>query len=218
MDIKLYHGSRTQGIVELKPNQSTQEGAYVYATPSEVLATIFINRQGALLLQISEKDSKFIICERKPGIIKQTSGIPGSVYEVDPTNFDYFTEHSWKNFEVRAKGTQKVLKEDRIPNLYERFQQYENQGLLDIYYYPKKLDYMAEDDSDLVQMAFQLYFIGNKCTDNLDHFKKHYPQFRGLTDRIYNKVKNYSNKDLESFVKNMYDKKEKKLNFDLIGE
>lgn len=222
MKERVYHGSNKSGLTELIPFESTQKGAYVYATPSDVLAAIFSMRPGSILMAIgTEKDRNgnliYSICERKPGIYEQYYNGAGTIYELDPTNFNYFSEHSWGNNEVRASGKQKVIDYYDVPSIYEKLKEFEQQGLLKIYHYPEKLNYMALDNSDLVQQAMKLYLMGGRKINRLDQFKNYYPEFSDLIDLIIKKTNDYTDKELEQFIKEIYDSEKKELNYNLIN-
>ncbi|MDD4036499.1 MAG: hypothetical protein PHS45_04180 [Bacilli bacterium] len=139
MDQKLYHGSKTAELKELKPFESTQKGSYVYATPYEEVAVIFGFSPGSLLLGIGMEKTEngkniFTICERKANVLKQCAKIPISVYEVDPVKFEQFTEHNWANIEVRASGSQSIIKETVIEDVSLKLKELEQLGKIKRYH------------------------------------------------------------------------------------
>lgn len=214
MNEKLYHGSRFQGLKELAPFQSTQPGQYVYATPSEEIAAVFSIRPtgGSLTMDISivKENNRDVlcICERKEGIFDSYK-FPASIYEVDPTNFEYFEVNNWGKNELRALGTQKIIKEHRYENMYLKLQELEQEGKLVIIHYPNKTSHMANDDSDLVKKAFKLYQIGNKNFERLKQFKELYPQFTTIVDNLYEQSKNLPDEELMNFIENIYNEQNK---------
>ncbi|MDD4036500.1 MAG: hypothetical protein PHS45_04185 [Bacilli bacterium] len=75
---------------------------------------------------------------------------------------------------------------------------------------------MPPDDSDLVQTAIRLYYMGGRKEKRLNHFGKLYPEFSEICNTILDKTENYDNEELAKFIEDMYDPKEKKLNEELI--
>jgi hypothetical protein len=225
MKQNLYHGSEKEGLKELKPFQSTQMGEYVYATPLEEVAIIFSSGPygGSLVIGIginpeaNNDDSKvlFDLIERKEGAF-QCYKQPVSIYEVDPTNFEYFDIDNWGNLELRASGSQKIIGEHRYKNIYDRLLELEKEAKIKLYHYPEKPPYIPKDNSDLIETAFQLYRMGNRNKKRLELFVELYPEFSNIVNRLYGKTHEMDDKQLDQFINSIFDRKAMCLNEDLL--
>ena len=147
----VYHGSKTHGIKRLEPRKSTH-GNYVYATPYKVLAVHFSGRCGDdLVYDIghfgSDKDSPFELVENVPGALEKMYSNSSSIYELpDETFKDIHTGFSELVSEVGVD----VLKEEYCENVYDAILECEKEGLLKIYRYPDKPEYLESDFSDIL--------------------------------------------------------------------
>lgn len=216
--ITIYHGSPKRGLTKLKPFESTQEGAYVYGTQYEEVAAMFSVQisGGSLVLDKSvdncSKIPIFTLCERKEGILEQFHQ-PASIYEVDPTHFESFGIDNWEQYEVRASNEQIVLKENYYPDMYQRLLELEKKGNLKIVRYPQKMPWMADDNTDLVAMAFRLFKMGNRNVQRLKSFVETYPKFKSIVWDIYEYTKKLDDEELENFINTLYDYDNKKILF-----
>ena len=146
----LYHGSKTHGIKRLEPRKSTH-GNYVYATPYKVLAVHFSGRCGDDLVYSlghfgSEKEGPFELVENVPGALEKMYSNSSSIYELSDETFkDIHTGFS----EVVSEVGVDVIKEEYCPNVYDEIFKLEKEGLLKIYRYPDKPEYLKKDFSDI---------------------------------------------------------------------
>lgn len=206
MEDKIYHGSKTEGLKELKPRESTQLGSYLYGTTNPLVALYFTHRIGSLKMTfgISSKNGKnqFYIVERVPGALANFKK-PSSLYVLDGKDFDYFNKDSFGREEVRTDKVQSVVEEIKIKDTLEELKKYVDSGELNIYTYDQKPSFIPEDDIDMLKVGFRLYLMGGKNEDRLKKLLTLYPQFEQevnvLLENMMGLSIEESNKYLEIF-------------------
>ena len=153
----VYHGSPEGGLTVITPRVSTHNKSYVYATRDVRLATIFLQHWNDFVFNVSYGDGHALeITERYAGALEEVyEGRNGHVYQLDAHSF--ISNATGFDGEVVSEQVQKVLGCQAIENVYERLLQMNKEGLLQIYRYPNRPKYIPQDDSDLVEMAWEIY-------------------------------------------------------------
>lgn len=231
MESVVYHGSNVQDLKELIPKQSTQLGKYVYATNYYIVAAVFaarsINRGKHIMPKfgyIREKDI-FQLIERFPNQFDDYKK-PVSVYYLDSKPFKPLEEFGWEGKEVRAKGKQKVLKEDKIDNLYEYLKS--QKEYIELVDFKDRFKYgIPKNDVDLIKQLFDVSLMKLKGREkenilkvekSIEQYKNIFPNHSLLVDRIYKIISKLNDEESKKFVSNLYDYKNKKINTKLIEQ
>lgn len=151
----VYHGSKVNGLKELIPHKSTH-GTYVYATKNKEIAIIMSKRCGddATYSLTTNHEGRLDLVERIPHAFEKMFSNPFSLYTLDASLF--------KNIntgfnEVVSERKIPVLKEESYDNLIDAIDDLVNDGLINIYYYPERPNYIPEDDSDLIDKIRNTY-------------------------------------------------------------
>lgn len=151
----VYHGSKVHGIKKLVPHNSTH-GTYVYATKSKEIATIMSKKCGddATYSLITNNEGKLDLIERIPHAFDKMFSNPFSLYTLDSSLF--------KNIntgfdEVVSETKVPVICEESYDNLMDAICKLEKDGLINIYYFPNRPDYIPSDDYDLIYKIRNIY-------------------------------------------------------------
>lgn len=157
----LYHGSSVRGMKELVPHQSTH-GKYVYATKDKELTVIFSKRAGddmTYSLFRTDKNEPWQLVERIPNGFETMFSNSASIYTVEDTTFqDIHTGFS----ELVSDQPVRILNEERVENVYEKIKELEQDGLIQLHYYPDRPEKIPEDDSDLINVELRMAQIRNR--------------------------------------------------------
>ena len=82
-----------------------------------------------------------------------------SIYTVEDTTFqDIHTGFS----ELVSDQPVRILNEERVENVYEKIKELEQDGLIQLYYYPDRPEKIPEDDSDLINVELRMAQIRNR--------------------------------------------------------
>ena len=144
----VYHGSSNRGLKRIEPHKSTH-GCYVYATPEKFLAIHFSKRCGDDLtyeIMRPDKDGKgpFILVENIPGAFDKMYANESSIYTLPA---DTFKDINTGFEELVSTEVVNVISEEYCENVYQAILNAEKDGLVKIYRYPNKPDYLKEDGS-----------------------------------------------------------------------
>lgn len=143
----LYHGTKIQGLKELK--------APIYATKNIVFAAIFINREGSLSAGWNKTNNTVAYWERKEGIFyKNYHNQKGSIYVVSKKNFKQ-DKTMWSE-EFKSNKVVKVIKEIKINNLEKYLLDLEKENKFKFIPFNERLKYFPDDDKNLVQIGLNL--------------------------------------------------------------
>ena len=145
----VYHGSKEHGIKRIEPRTSTH-GTYVYATPEKVLALNFSGRCGDdLTYDIGRLDNNgpWELVENIPGAFEKMFANSSSIYS--------FSDETFKNIhtgfeEVVSEVAVDVINEEFCENVYDALLEAEKEGLVKIYRYPNKPNWMKQDGSNIL--------------------------------------------------------------------
>ncbi|MBO4245693.1 MAG: hypothetical protein J5892_03015 [Bacilli bacterium] len=161
----VYHGSKTSNLKELTPHESTH-GNYVYATKRKEIAIIMSRCCGGdsiYSLYINNNDGSIDLIERVPLAFDKMFANSFSLYTLDATNFkDINTGFD----EVVSDNVERVLKEEQYPLLRDVINELAEQGLINLYFYPERPQYIPNDDHDLID---QLHKYANQLNHQFTH-------------------------------------------------
>ena len=157
----VYHGSTVPNLTVLKPNISSHRKEYVYASPSEVVATIFLSDGGSDLcyyLSGNGINRPLNLVERKDGIFRQIFNVSGYIYTLDDANFKSGLT-SW-SAEVVSEQEEKVIAVRYIENVYDELLKLSAERKLNLYLYPNRPEQVPLDNSDLIPMVINWHDYG----------------------------------------------------------
>ena len=170
----VYHGSKIKGLKEIKRRKSTHQKEWVYATPSKVLATIFMGNGNDLFYDLSGNgvDKPIILVERKPNMFKTIFDESGSLYYLDSKNF-LSNQTNWSG-EVISNYDEIVIKEEYINNVYDELIKMAQNNELQLYLYPNRPKRIPLDNSDLIPKVIDWESKGF----NINRFFEIYPELK----------------------------------------
>lgn len=165
----VYHGSKIHNLKTLKPHESTH-GNYLYATPNKIVAILMSKCCGSDITYTLSGDGNghYDLIERIPNALDKMYANDASIYTLPSESFKDI--HTGFN-EVVSKESVDVVYEEYIPNLYEKLNELEEYGYINIYYYPDRPNYIPEDDSDLVD-KLKNYVYNEHKTYDVFHYAK----------------------------------------------
>ncbi|HBA38036.1 MAG TPA: hypothetical protein DCY94_04885 [Firmicutes bacterium] len=178
----LYHGSHTKGLKTLEPHKSTH-GTYVYATPFRELSVIFSGKDGDDLVYSlfrTSKNEPWKLVERLPHAFETMYEGSSSIYTVEDTTFkDIKTGFA----ELVSESAVPVVSECELKIVYDELEHLEMEGLIEIYRYPKRPEYIPEDDHDLLEK--EIRYAGNPPT------RKDFERLLLLHPTLLDKINDY---------------------------
>ena len=175
----VYHSSNMEGLTKIMPRKSTHGKEFVYASRYEVISALFLARWNdfliTLLTDICENRVKITLVERYPNAFKEIfDGKSGYIYYLSETNFKQCTD--WI-CEIVSSKEESVHGFRIVPNILSLIKEYEEQGKLELFYYPDRPDTIPKDDSDMLSKAISLYKMSGESY-NLDYCIERFPKFR----------------------------------------
>ena len=171
----VYHGSSIPNLEVIKQHKSTHMKERVYACHSKGIATIFLSKQGSDLFYSLSGDGKNYpveLVERKPGMFKKIFNCSGYIYKLDASNFKE-NQTGW-SAEVVSDTDEKVISSEYIENIYDELIKLDKEGLIKLYLYPNRPDYVPIDNSDLIPKVLRWYKNGF----NINNFYNIYPELK----------------------------------------
>lgn len=179
----VYHGSHVSNLKLIKRHKSTHKQNWVYASYSEVIATIFLNKNGSDLYYFlagnGSSDNPIVLVERKEGMFKKIFNTDGSIYKLSCKNF-LENQTGWSS-EVVSNCDEEVISERHIDNVYEELLKLSYQNKIQLYLYPERPSNVPIDNSDLIPKVIRWHKNGL----NIDEFFLLYPE---LSDRYYDEL------------------------------
>lgn len=177
----VYHGSKTQGLKKLEKRKSTHQQEWVYATPSKVVATIFISNGGNdfhyNLSGRGTEGSPIILVERKARMFDEIFNLSGSLYTLRGDQFKS-GKTGW-SAEVVSEFEQPIIDEEHIENVLQKITELAEQGELQLYRFPNRPNFIPLDNSDLIPKVIE--WDNNGFTGALTSFLRIYPE---LEDKL----------------------------------
>ena len=171
----VYHGSSIPNLEVIKKHKSTHMKEWVYACHSKRIATIFLSKQGSDLFYSLfgyGKNYPVELVERKPGMFKKIFNCSGYIYKLDASNFKE-NQTGW-SAEVVSETDEKVISSEYIENIYDELIKLDKEGLIKLYLYPNRPDYVPIDNSDLIPKVLRWYKKGF----NINNFYNIYPELK----------------------------------------
>ena len=165
----VYHGSKVHNLKTLTPHKSTH-GEYLYATPDKTIAILMSKCCGSDITYSLHGDGKghYDLIERMPGALSKMYSTDASIYTLPG---DTFKNINTGFNEVVSEESVDVENEEYIPNLYEKLYELEENGLVSVYYYPDRPEYIPEDDSDLLEKLSRYVNVMNKDFSEYEYSK-----------------------------------------------
>ena len=117
----------------------------------KVIITIFLSPMHSDLFYSLSGDGKNYpveLVERKPGMFKKIFNCSGYIYKLDASNFKE-NQTGW-SAEVVSDTDEKVISSEYIENIYDELIKLDKEGLMKLYLYPNRPDYVPIDNSDLI--------------------------------------------------------------------
>lgn len=140
----------------------------------------FISKNNDFIFSVGKdfKSSRWFICERtEKGIFSVLKQRKLSIYQLKQLNSD-FSETCWTD-RVGIQTPSIVINEEIIVDLYEYLVECCRSSELEICWYPEKVNGIAEDDQDLVELAIMKHRIyGNSVLSTIKQYHPH------LMDRV----------------------------------
>lgn len=171
----VYHGSSIPNLQIIKANESTHMKKWVYACTTKAISTIFLSSLGSDLyysLSGDGVDYPVELVERKPGMFKKIFNCSGYIYKLDASNFKE-NQTGW-SAEVVSSADEKVISSEYIENIYDELIKLDKEGLMKLYLYPNRPDYVPIDNSDLIPKVLRWYKNGF----NINNFYNIYPELK----------------------------------------
>ncbi len=171
----VYHGSNISFLKVIKKHNSTHKRNWVYASYSKEVALIFISKEGNDLfysLSFDGKNYPIELVERKPLMFKKIFNCSGYIYKLDASNF-IEGQTGWPG-EVVSNTDEEVISFEYIENVYDELIKLDNEGLIKLYLYPNRPDYVPLDNSDLISKVLRWYKNGY----NINSFYNIYPELK----------------------------------------
>ncbi len=171
----VYHASSVRGLKRIVSSESTH-GRWVYAVGDAVLAACFVSTLGGDLTCAVGRDpetGKPYLCERFSGAFESRfAHRAGAIYVMDGATF--LSEQTPWEEEVVCAEPVAVREEVKIDDAAEHLTALAGEGRLLLVRYPKRIDGIPSDDSDLIERAvlWQRQF-GDEI---VKRFERYHPQ------------------------------------------
>jgi hypothetical protein len=124
--------------------------------------------------QEMEKNYPVELVERKPGMFKKIFNCSGYIYKLDASNFKE-NQTGW-SAEVVSDKDEKVVSSEYIENIYDELIKLDKEGLLKLYLYPNRPDYVPIDNSALIPKVLRWYKNGY----DVNNFYNIYPELKDI--------------------------------------
>lgn len=178
----VYHGSKKSGIEKLEPRKSSHGIEYVYATPSKEIAMVMschMHDLNSVIAGRGTKESPLVVVERRPGVFDKFLHDYANVYTLNGENF--YSGTNWGG-EVVSEKAQIPLKEEYIEDVYSELLKSEQEGIIKMYHYPDRPEYIPLDNSDLITNWLDREGVSiEKKMMQLSVIAKEYPELRTKT-------------------------------------
>ena len=176
----VYHGSKKSHLKIIERRISSHNKNWVYASFSEVVATVFINNGGCdLHYHLSgegTEESPIILVERKKDIFDKIYNTSGSLYVLNEINFTK-NKTSW-SAEVVSEYDEPVVNEIYIKNILEKIEELSKAKKLVLYRYPNRPPFIPLDNRDLIAKVVKWNEKGQTI------FLELYPELKTQFDKV----------------------------------
>ena len=152
----VYYGSLKGDIKIFKSQLSIHGKNCITAVDNPVIALILLGRSnGDLDVSKIYHNGMPILVERIPGILEKLYNKPGYIYELQGDTFSHH-EYLWRPEVTSYEKELTPLKKEYHENILNSLEKLSNDGLLKIYKYPNRPNYIPSDDSDLIDRYIRL--------------------------------------------------------------
>lgn len=214
----VYHGSPNGDIKIFEPRESTQKGAYVYATESFEIAGIFAVRADSL-----ERDIKFFMNEKRLIVVERVENYFKNtdktvyIYKFDSSDFSYFNEDNWSKLEVRSNKKVAPIEVVKFDSGIEMLKQFAKEGKIGFYAFAERGKAgVDENDFDMLDHVAKMYSMNpEKSQYVFGMAKTYYPNLKEGINYIEKSIVGKSNAQQREFAKDIYDYCKKKLRDDV---
>lgn len=173
---KVYYGSLKEDMSILKAHLSIYGKECIYATDNMAVAMMFMGKGNGDLDTVKIYDRGMpILVERRPGVLEKLYNKSGYVYELPSDTFKHY-DYLWIPEVVSFEKEIVPIKKEYHENILKSLEELSNDGLLQIYKYPNRPDYIPLDNSDLIEKYIKLKNQG--IVGALSLFLRIYPEFK----------------------------------------
>ena len=150
---RVYHCSPVQGLTLITPRISTHGQCWVYATGDEVMASVFLGREGGDFTCATGMVSGMpYLVERFVGALDlRYGGIRGSLYTLPGDSF--FAGRTTWGCDLVSEEPAVPMSETRVDDARKYLLGLAAEGKMLINLYPNRLPGAPKDDEDLVKRA-----------------------------------------------------------------
>ena len=187
MENVVYHGSPSGNIEVLKSNISTHRKNCIYATSNKVVAMMFMGRGNGDLDTVKSFDNGLpVLVERRPGIFEKLYKKSGYIYELPGETFEYY-DYLWTPEVISFEKEIFPIKKEYYENILESLKKMSDVGLLKLYEYLSRPEYIPLDNSDLIDTYIKFENLGIK--DSIVSLLSVYPEFK---EQVVQKLNDFS--------------------------
>jgi len=185
MENVVYHGSPNGDIEVLKSHISTHRKKCIYATDNKVIAMMFMGRDKGDLDTVKEISNGIpVLVERRPGVFDNAYNKSGYIYELPGETFNHY-DYLWSPEVISFEEEIVPIKKEYCKNILKSLEEFADKGLLKLYRYPDRPDYIPLDNSDLID---KYIFFKEKGIDSaIESLLKVYPEFEEMVNDKLNK-------------------------------
>lgn len=153
---KVYYGSLKGDIKVFKSQLSIHGKNCITAVDNLAVALILLGRgNGDLDVSKIYDNGMPVLVERRPGVLEKLYNKQGYIYELQSDTFSHH-DYLWRP-EVTSYEKELIpLKKEYYENILKSLEQLSNDGLIKIYRYPNRPNYIPSDDSDLTDRYIRL--------------------------------------------------------------
>lgn len=189
MEDIVYHGSPLDNLKSIEPRLGTHNKEFVYATPSRIVALLFMGKgNGDLDTMIATIDGELTLVERRGGVFDKLYNKSGFLYTLEGKNFHHY-DFLWR-LEVVSSIEAKVLKKEVIDNIMDKIKEEELKGNIKVYHYPNRPLNVPLDNSDLIDKYINFELSGKG--GSISYLLEIYPEFiNQVKERLAEKEINY---------------------------
>ncbi len=171
----VYHSSSRQNLKAIKPDKSTHDEKWIYATTSIEMSAVFLSGKGGDLTCQVGRDKvtgKVFICERfKNSFDFRYNNYSGSIYKLSSHKF--INDKTGWGEEVVSNEVVEIVEEIKINDVKKYILKLIKQGKVLLIKYPQKIGNIPNDDEDLVYRG--IIWTRQFGEEVLNDFKKLHP-------------------------------------------
>lgn len=180
----VYHGSIYGNLNKIQASKSTHQKECIYATPSKVVALLFMGKgHGDLDTMIATINGELILLERRPNVLNNIYNTAGYLYELEGTTFSHY-DYLWSKEVISFEKSLTPLKKTFYKNILESLNEEEKKGNIKIYRYPNRPENVPLDNSDLIDKYIAFEHQG--LTGSIKKLLEIYPEFtKTVEEKLY---------------------------------